>query len=180
MSKRVDFHKKIECPVCGGIIWGKPKAVLIEGVKMNVCQACAQFGKKIKSASSNIPKKINIALNINKKTPKSPKKIRYHVQDDMEDLELVPDYSDRIKNVRLKLKLNQEQFAGKIHEKVSLIRRIESGKAKPTLKLAKKIEDTYKIRLLQKSDEIEVNYKAFLKRKRGTSLGDIAFIKKKK
>ncbi|MHA1283446.1 MAG: multiprotein bridging factor aMBF1 [Promethearchaeota archaeon] len=180
MSKKTGYRKGNECPICGGIIWGKPKVVLIEGTKMQVCQACAQYGTKIKSSPPIQPKKTITTPKIRVKKSTLPKKPKFKIPDTLEDLELVSDYAERIRNTRLKLKLNQEQFANKIHEKVSLIKRIEGGKAKPTLKLAKKIEDTYGIKLLQKSDEIEVNYKSYLKKKGGTSLGDIAFIKKKK
>ena len=50
------------------------------------------------------------------------------------------DYAKRIKNARTNSKLNQEQFAQKLNEKPSLLRRIESGKVEPTIKLAEKIE----------------------------------------
>ncbi|GAG90516.1 unnamed protein product, partial [marine sediment metagenome] len=33
-----------ECPICGGIIWGKGQKVLLEGAKITVCDNCAQHG----------------------------------------------------------------------------------------------------------------------------------------
>ena len=47
---------------------------------------------------------------------------------------------------------------------------------------AKKIEDVYKIKILKKSDEIEarVQNNKYMKKSNVKSLGDIAFIKKKK
>ena len=69
-----------------------------------------------------------------------------------------------------------------MNEKPSLLRRIEAGKVEPTVKLAKKIEDVYKIKILKKSDEIEarVQNNKYMKKSNVKSLGDIAFIKKKK
>ncbi|MCK4383585.1 MAG: helix-turn-helix domain-containing protein, partial [Candidatus Lokiarchaeota archaeon] len=75
---------------------------------------------------------------------------------------------------------NQDQFAQKLNEKPSLIRRIESGKAEPTEKLAKKIESVYNIKLLKKADDYIVSTKDYMKKQKNTSLGDIAIIKKKK
>ncbi|GAG71181.1 unnamed protein product [marine sediment metagenome] len=51
----------------------------------------------------------------------------------------------------------------------------------PTIKLAKKIQQVYKIKLLKKVDETEFNVQEtkFMKKSTGSSLGDIAFIKKK-
>jgi uncharacterized protein (TIGR00270 family) len=97
---------------------------------------------------------------------------------------VVPDYAKKIRRVRNSQKMDQEKFAQTLNEKPSLIRRMEANKMKPTIQLAKKIQDTYKIQLLQKKDS-NVNLtasqrKRYLKRgKGGTSLGDIAFIKKK-
>ena len=53
MSKKTTY-KDIdkECPVCGGIIWGKGINVLIEGAKITVCRVCAQFGKRIREKIS--------------------------------------------------------------------------------------------------------------------------------
>jgi len=156
------------CPICEGVIW-KGQKVLIEGVKMTVCNSCAQYGKKLltkpKSTSSHST---------------HPKSSSRNVINKMEEVEIVPDYAKIIRNVRTLKKLNQDQFAQKLNEKPSLLRRIESGKVKPTIKLAKKIEKVYNITLLKKSDEIEVNTKKYMKKQTSSTLGDIAFIKKKK
>ena len=78
--------------------------------------------------------------------------------------------------------LNQEEFAQKLNEKPSLMRRIEAGKVEPTLELAKKIENVYQIKLLKEIDSLEPSEKgsAYMKTSTGSTLGDIAFIKKKK
>ncbi|MHA1932760.1 MAG: helix-turn-helix domain-containing protein, partial [Promethearchaeota archaeon] len=98
------------------------------------------------------------------------------------ELEIVSDYAKRVRNARNKLGLNQDQFAQKLNEKPSLVRRIETGKAEPTVELAKKIQKIYKIQLLAKSDEMDFNLQEnkFMKKPSSSSLGDIAFIKKKK
>jgi len=58
----------------------------------------------------------------------------------------------------------------------------ELAKVKPTIKLAKKIEKVYNIKLIKKIDEIEpsVRQSQYMKKSDGSSLGDIAYIKKKK
>ncbi|MHA1149259.1 MAG: multiprotein bridging factor aMBF1 [Promethearchaeota archaeon] len=177
MSRR-KVTSENECPICGGVIWGKGKKVLIEGAKMTVCNACAQHGIKIKPNIQRIQQKTSL--------PKKPSKPTYKTssfkpKDDFDEFELVADYADRIRKARIKSNLSQELFAQKIHEKVSLMKRIETGKAKPTISLAKKIEKTYNISLLQKNmAQEEINYKSYIKRGSRSSLGDIAFIKKRK
>ncbi|MFX1337962.1 MAG: multiprotein bridging factor aMBF1 [Promethearchaeota archaeon] len=166
-----------DCPICGGKIWGKGQKVLIEGAKITVCQSCAQYGKKIipKTEISSIKR---ISINKQKNTiSKSSNKSIIPLEP---SIEIVSDYSKRIRNARMQKNLTQEQFAQKLNEKPSLIRRIESGKVEPNLKLAKKIEEVYNIQILKATDEIKVNTEKYMKKSSTTSMGDIAFIKKKK
>jgi len=166
-----------ECPICGSIIWGKGVRVLLEGAKITVCNNCASHGTKIQTPPKNFQHKKSVQRGLQTTSKKQTFKKKVG-----EDLEIVPDYAKKIKYVRNRLGLNQDQFAQKLNEKPSLIRRIETGKVEPTVKLAKKIENTYKIVLIKKSDDIEYNVQdtKYMKKTSGSSLGDIAVIKKKK
>jgi putative transcription factor len=166
-----------ECPVCGSIIWGKGERVLLEGAKITVCHNCAQHGIKIQKTPTNTQTKKTSPYN-KKEAPKR----QFVKKDSIDGLEIIPDYAKKIRVKRSSLGLNQDQFAQRLNEKPSLLRRIEAGKVEPTIKLAKKIEDVYKIKILKKTDEIEANVQnnKYMKKTNGTSLGDIAFIKKKK
>jgi putative transcription factor len=166
-----------DCPICGGKIWGKGQKVLIEGAKITVCQSCAQYGKKIIPKTKFSSGK-RIAKTRQKITKKKPFKKSTSVLEP--SIEIVSDYCKRIRNARTQKNLTQEQFAQKLNEKPSLIRRIESGKVEPNLKLAKKIEEVYNIQILKATDEVKVNTKKYMKKSSTTSMGDIAFIKKKK
>ena len=171
MAKKGFNNLDKECPICGSIIWGKGVRVLIEGAKITVCQACAKHGKKIYIPQISKPKHTKSS-----QIKRTPKKLELD-----DGLEIIGDYNHKIRKVRQSLSLNQDQFAQKLNEKPSLIRRIEAGKVEPTIKLAKKIERVYNIKLLNERDESEasVSTDKFLKRSTGISLGDIAFIKKK-
>lgn len=177
MHKKKNVKINDDCPICGGKIWGKGQKVLIEGAKITVCQNCAHLGKRIITKPKQSP--IKKTLPSKQKISKSNR--TFNPKNTLEpSLEIVSDYPKRLRNVRAKDNLTQEQFAQKINEKPSLIRRIESGKVEPNLKLAKKIEEIYNIKLLKEIDEIQVNTKKFMKKSSGSSIGDIAFIKKKK
>ncbi|MHA2007167.1 MAG: multiprotein bridging factor aMBF1 [Promethearchaeota archaeon] len=165
-----------ECPICGSIIWGKGQRVLLEGAKITVCYNCAQHGTKIhKTAITHHTQKI-FQPRPRRSSKKSP--LRTQRGDEME---IVSDFAKRIRSARSSRGLNQDQFAQKLNEKPSLLRRIEAGRVEPTIKLAKKIEQVYKIRLLKTVDETDFNVQdtKFMKKSTGTSLGDIAFVKKK-
>jgi len=166
-----------ECPICGSIIWGKGQRVLLEGAKITVCHNCAQHGIKIQKPPTS--KYIKKSFSPYKKNHPQRTGLK---KPNVDELEIIQDYTKKIRNVRNSLGLNQDQFAQKLNEKPSLLRRIEAGKVEPTIKLAKKIEDVYKIKILKKITEIEAKVESskYMKKSSGTSLGDIAFIKKKK
>ncbi len=166
-----------ECPICGGKIWGRGQKVLIEGAKITVCQSCAQYGVKIKNEPIT-----NGKVKQNYAKPKSPAKKKEYNREIDDGLEIVSDYGTRIRDARNSRGLNQDQFAQKLNEKPSLLRRIETGKVEPTIKLAKKIEQVYEITLVKKVDEIEpsITQNKYMKKSSSSSLGDIAMVKRRK
>ncbi|MHA1723563.1 MAG: multiprotein bridging factor aMBF1 [Promethearchaeota archaeon] len=176
MPKKKPTSEEI-CPICGGIIWGKGQKVLLEGAKITVCQNCAQYGKKIASTpQTKLPKNYGQSKTIFKLKPQS----RGSPPPDEISIEIVPDFAKKIHHARMKKNLSQDKLAHQIQEKVSLIRRIEAGKIEPPLKVAEKLENVLGIKLMRETKEMPVDYRKFLKKSKGTSLGDIAFIKKKK
>ena len=173
MSKKSFDKYEKECPICGSIIWGKGVKVLLEGARITVCNNCAKHGQKIHTMPSS--KKFQQIRNAKPRQNQS-----YRPKNTLMEKEIVEDYSRILRHARNKHNLTQEQFAQKINEKPSLLRRIEAGKAKPTIKLALKLEKAFDIKLLKDADEIDVKTTKFMKKSSGSSLGDIAFIKKKK
>jgi len=175
-KKKKNTKIENECPICGGIIWGKGQKVLIEGAKITVCDSCVHYGKKIitKTETSNVQKKYPSKMRKFGTNTTSNKGTIYE-----STMEIVPDYAKKIRDIRTFNHLNQDQFAQKLNEKPSLIRRIESSKAEPTEKLAKKIESVYNIKLLKKAEDYIVSTKGYMKKQKNSSLGDIAIIKKK-
>ena len=177
MAKKGTNSLDKQCPICGGLIWGKGQKVLIEGAKISVCESCAQYGVKLQEKPSLKEKLTYSPKNRNKISKQFISK-----KQNIDDIEIVKNYASIIRNARTSRGLNQDQFAQKLNEKPSLLRRIEAGKVEPTIKLAKKIEQVYNLKIIKKSDEVEVsaNTSKYLKKSKGASLGDIAFIKKKK
>ncbi len=177
MAKKNSSQFDKECQICGGAIWGKGFKVLLEGAKITVCQSCAQDGTIIQDKKKDFSQ--------NKRTysqPSKKQKKQYSVSKKFENLEIVVDYAKIIANTRNKQGLNQDQFAQKLNEKPSLLKRIESGKVEPTFEIAKKIETMYGVKLTKEIDAIEASFSdsKYMKKTSGSSLGDIAIIKKKK
>ena len=177
MQKKKTPERENICPICGGIIWGKGQKVLIEDAKITVCDSCVQYGKKIITKTESLNIKKNYAI---KKKNLGTSKVSSKSHFLESTTEIVADYAKKIRDIRTFNRLNQDQFAQKLNEKPSLIRRIESGKAEPTEKLAKKIESVYNIKLLKKAEDYIVRTEDYMKKQKNSSLGDIAIIKKKK
>ncbi len=168
--------RSTECELCGSIIWGKGQTVIIEGAKMIVCPNCAQYGKRIvENPQTPSTRKPSTSTPVNK-----TKSRVYDKEIEEPSTEIAEDYAIKIHQARMRKNLTQEKFAQKIHERGSLIRRIEAGKIKPPIPLARKIEKFLGIKIVNEVKETPVDYEGYLKKSTGSNLGDIAFIKKKK
>ena len=141
------------CEICG-----ERKAVTtieIDGVELRVCSNCAKLGRKV-------PRKEKVSMPRKRITEK-------------EELDIMPDFAEKIRRAREKMGLSREELAKKINEKESLIEKIESGKRLPDLKLARKLEKFLGIRIVGKVSGGEVVRKALPP----ATLGDIAEVRVK-
>ena len=163
----------MQCEVCGRQIFGAPIRAIIEGAKMTACSECAKLGSGYWE-----PKPQRRAKKSKKRQPTisfSKRKQRPTVN---ETLELVGDFGQRVRQAREGLGLSHEDLGRKIREKVSVIRKIESGKMVPDLGLAEKLEHTLKIKLRVPTSEPKAQLSSSSK-PRGTTLGDLIKFKLK-
>lgn len=142
----------MRCEVCGRKIQGKPVKAIIEGAKLTVCNDCSRHGKIVLEEI-----KQSMLIPVQKTAPAITKPAQVKIpkvkaEDILEEnLELVEDFAQRIRQARERLGLTQEDLGKKINEKASLLKKIESGKLKPDNKLAAKIEHALRIKLLTPS-----------------------------
>jgi len=164
----------LRCEVCGRRIRGTPYRAMIEGAKLTVCNECVKLGSlfweaksepRLKKVVKRLPQPMLAAK-------KKPVKLQ-------ETLELVEDFSSQVRQAREQFGLSQDDLGRKINEKVSLLRKIESGKMTPDHRLAEKLEHALKIKLLVPFSEPKVSAKV-LSRPPEVTLGDIVNVKKGK
>ncbi len=74
-----------------------------------------------------------------------------------ETLEIVEDFGARVRQGREKMELSHEELGRRIGEKVSLLRKIESGRMVPDHRLANKLEHSLQVKLLVPVSEPEVS-----------------------
>lgn len=158
----------MECEVCGN---GEGNFLaMIEGARMRVCADCARMGKILKFPQREIPKSSLQGQSSQMK------------QTSRAELELVDGFGGKMKNARMKMKLPLSVLAEKLAEKESFLERIEGEKTHPSISLAKKIEKELGIKLVEEVpiSSLPADVEGKLSASKGTTLGDILEITKKK
>jgi putative transcription factor len=133
--------------------------VRIEGAVLNVCDSCAKLGTPAESIrtrySSPSAHSSNEPIIIPQKkivVPPSRPSSRRKRRDNIEDLDVVPEYAELIKSAREKLSITQDELASKILEKKNVIASIERGDLLPEIKTARKLERLLNIKLLESEE----------------------------
>lgn len=130
------------CELCGSVIHGKGITVNYEGSTITVCPTCYS---KIKSHAKIVEnkKQNNIQLRQTKKTQAET------------IWEIVDDYPKIIREARESHGMSTKELAQKLKVQENIVKRIETGKLKPTIQLAKDLERILSIKILVKSEENE-------------------------
>jgi len=167
----------LRCEVCGRRINGKPLKVIIEGAKLTVCIECSKLGKtyyeepKQRVVSPKLGTAPRPLINPIRK-PQAPKVDT--------SLELAENFDTKIRQAREKLGLSHEELGKRINEKVSLLRKIETGKMTPDNRLATMLEHALKIKLIVPAKEEKVPQAKLAKASgRDLTLGDLIHLDKK-
>lgn len=144
-----------ECNCCGKE-FPRLNPTKIEGAVIDVCERCSKFGTKIGTQPTAYTP-IKRAMKISELENIS--------------LELIPEYGKIIARVREDKGLTRYDFAKRLNEKESVIRRLEDQDFEPDEGLIKKIEDFLDIRLKEKYEETVLRQRD--KKKIDLTLGDV-------
>ncbi|PVX23906.1 MAG: TIGR00270 family protein [Candidatus Bathyarchaeum sp.] len=166
----------MQCEVCGRQIFGTPVRAIIEGAKMTVCSKCGKLSSGYWEPKPQPQPRTRTITN------RQAKPISYSKRQQMptvpETLELASDLGQRVRKARRELEMSHEDLGRKIREKVSLIRKIESGKMIPDNAVVEKLEHALKIKLRVPAEEPKVQ-SALSSKPQGTTLGDLIQFKVK-
>lgn len=167
----------MRCEVCGRRIIGPPYKAMIEGAKMLVCGECVKLGSVYWEAKTE-PRLKKVAKRL--PTPIQPTRKQPSITVE-ENLELIDDFGSKIRQAREKLGFSHEDLGKKISEKVSVLRKIESGKMTPDNLLVEKLQHSLRIKLLVPVSEPKVPKTALASpQSAARTLGDVAQVKKEK
>ncbi|MFA6036307.1 MAG: multiprotein bridging factor aMBF1, partial [Candidatus Micrarchaeia archaeon] len=149
-----------ECEICGAE--GADYLALIEGARMRVCADCAAGGQLLQGP----PKPVQRPAAGLQSTGRQKSEV-----------DVVPDFGAKIKNAREKMHLERKVLAEMISEKESIIERLEHEKMLPPETVALKLQKALGIVLLEQVGTGGGSYSKDVKK--GLTLGDIVFVKKK-
>ena len=166
----------LQCEVCGRQIFGAPVRAVIEGANLNVCAKCAKLSSGFWEPKPQPQRRVKRSVAYKPIQPFAKRKPRPTVS---ETLELVENLGQTVRQARESLGMSHEDLGRKTREKVSVLRKIESGKMVPDLGLAEKLEHTLKIKLrvpvTEPKAQISTSY-----RPHGATFGDLIQFKVKK
>ncbi|VVB89255.1 Uncharacterised protein [uncultured archaeon] len=159
----------MQCEICGMDIKGTPTRVTVEGTVLDVCGKCARYGKPTDKWTPVSRKMMPTERVVVTHKP------RRDAFDKIGD-EIVADYARIIRKARESQGLTIEERASKMMEKSTLLRKIEREELLPEDTVRKKLETELNIKLTEKLTSQDQRGGGFI---RGTTLGDVAIIKKK-
>jgi putative transcription factor len=159
----------MQCEICGIDIKGAPIRATVEGTVLDLCSKCARYGK-VSDKWTPVSRKI-----MPTERAFVTHKPRRDVFDKLGD-EIVTDYAAIIRKARETQSLTIEELASKMMEKSTLLRKIEREELVPEDTVRKKLENTLNIKLTERVSSQDQRGGGFIK---GTTLGDVAIIKKK-
>jgi len=164
----------IYCEMCGSPVDRKRvKTVFVEGALLRVCESCYSkvMSRRAPPPQSQQPTRLETLRTKDivrprslSRPPTAPATIsgpstgsrRARVGRSLERYELVEDYARRIREARERLGWSTKVLAMKVRESETTIKRIESGKLRPTLDLARRLEEVLGIKLLVPAVEEEI------------------------
>jgi putative transcription factor len=148
---------------------GPPFKARIEGANMLVCGECAKLGSVVWEDRTE-PRLKKVARRMAPPMLPPRKQPPLPVSD---GLELTDDLCTKIRMAREKAGLSHQELGKKISEKVSVLRKIESGKMAPDNLLTEKLEHALHLKLLVPVSEPKVPITALASRPAAPTLGDI-------
>jgi putative transcription factor len=141
---------------------GNIKPAMVEGVQMQLCPSCMQFGKEVKETPQARARRFGA-----RQERKEP------------ELAIVGDYARRIKAAVDKTGKKHEDVAKELNIKDSLLSHFTTGKRKPSIETARKLEKRFGIKLVfELHEETSSLPTSSLEQDAGCTLGDM--IKKRK
>ena len=168
----------MRCEICGKPISGRPLRTKIDGAVLDVCKDCSKLGRIQKAPpQKRVQRKPGKKNTNNNNNNKNTGKQNYQKNRDEPTEEIIENFGNICKQARESKGWSREELGEKIQEKVSVIKKVESGRMTPDINLAHKFEKSLNVKIIEKVEELDLNqFKSTSSG--GLTLGNIVKIKK--
>ncbi len=166
------------CEICGRECHST-REIALEGAHLFACSRCAELGKTVHRSKkpgyqpSTPPKSRPVSI----PRPSSTRHTGARSRPQRRELVPVEDFTKRIRQAREQKGWSQKDVANQLHERSSVITKVESGKMAPTIGLARKLERLFKVTLLEEAESVDLSP---MPSQSSATLGDVVQIKRKK
>jgi len=140
------------CEMCGKDV-PLTSRVRLEHSVLTLCPDCARFGTPVDppaapaAPTATAPAGFRPGLGVARTTGPRRRLEERDLYQEIGEMELVPDWNQRIRVAREALQWTPEVLGKKLNEKKSVVLKIESGSFRPPDGLVRKIEHLLKVRL---------------------------------
>lgn len=166
----------MQCEICGKESEGNMQLVTVDHTELNACPNCAKYGQEVRKPAPPTATGAATAFRGVRTLKTSHKRPRRDMYDTMGE-GIIDDYDEIIRKARSAKSWSQEQLASEIHEKVTLIKKIERADIIPEDNVLAKIERALNIKLTEGTGTLSLD--ALTSDGNGTTLGDIVTIRHK-
>ena len=169
----------VTCEICGREC-NSTREISLEGALLQACNRCAELGKPVPRSKPPSSKSAGVPRTRPASVPRSLSTGRYpSTRSRPQRRELVPveDFTKLIRKAREQRGMAQKDVARQLHERTSVITKVESGKMAPTISLARKLERLFKLTLLEEAESVDLSPGSS---QSSVTLGDVVQIKRKK
>ncbi len=160
----------MQCEICGAEIVGEVTRIEVDGALLDVCSRCFKYGKKVYEREKIFDAPVGYGRSFEDKNFPKNKSVSEYIE------ELVPEYDKIIRRERERQGWTQKEFADKINEKVSIIKKVERGEITLEDGIRKKIENIFEMKLTEMVKEVHTHANV----RRDLTLGDVVQVKKVK
>ncbi len=180
----------VYCEMCGRAVDKRQvKTVFVEGALLRVCNDCyskimIRKGAKVSIEQSRGPaaRRSDIVKPVLRQRRSSVSRAatvarRSRASRSYERYELVEDFAERVRRARERLGWSTRVLAMKVKESETTIKRIESGRLRPTIDLARRLEEVLGVKLLVPAIDEEIFSDSKGVKGAGVTLGEIVNIR---
>ena len=166
------------CEICGREC-RSTREISLEGAQLQACSRCAELGEPVRRPKPTMgrPSSVPKSRPVSSPRPTSVQRPSSQRRRPNRELVAVEDFRKLIRQAREQRGMSQKDVAGKLHERTSIIAKLESGKLTPTIRVARKLEHLFKLTLLEEAESVDLTPAPS---QSSTTLGDVVQIRRKK